>query len=233
MPRSMTVSPRLSASAKLGNAAAKLARVRIGDGDRCTNHEGAVQSACRRAVGAGKLPAGEMALHDFEPRCHPLDTCQHDSGIVRHRHRCFQLEHDFRLDPRLHKPPQLHRGAPMGGKLDRVRPHVRPYRLPHAVARPDRAIGEADLAPHRLPPLRAAAALDLAKHRIAIRDTERGRARCDGRQRGRGVLGRNQMVGNRGEGGIQRHELGQLTSMPANSPSARRTRLRFIPPARS
>ena len=86
-----------------------------------------------------------------------------------------------------------------------ARPDMRPHRLVHAVARPDRAVGEADLAADGLPALRAPARLDVVQHRVAIRHGKIRRARCDRRQRGCSVVGRDQPVGDVLQIGHDRH----------------------------
>ena len=81
------------------------------------------------------------------------------------------------------KPASGQRRLPVAGVVHRVRPHVRPHRVVDAVARPDRAVGEADLASHRHPALRAAAALDLGQDIVGRGNVEIGCLvgdRCDG-----------------------------------------------------
>jgi hypothetical protein len=87
------------------------------------------------------------------------------------------------LDPRLHQAGERQRRLGLRRETHGVREHVRPHRLVHAVAVPDRPVGEADLAPDRLPALRAAAALDLGEHLVGRRHVEARVLRGDRRER--------------------------------------------------
>ncbi len=78
--------------------------------------------------------------------------------------------------------------------VDGVRPHVRPHRQVDAVARPDRAVREADLAADGSPAGRDAPCLDLAQHRVARRDVEGRVARRDRRERRHAVVRGDQPV---------------------------------------
>src|SRR5262245_53019217 len=69
-----------------------------------------------------------------------------------------------------------------------------PYGLPDAVTRPERSVGESNLASNCLPSLRAAAALDLGEHVVCIGHTEIGCASCDGWQRGRSIKRCDQLI---------------------------------------
>jgi hypothetical protein len=126
-----------------------------------------MQSECGGAVRRLEFPAGEMALHDLEPRRHPLDRREHRQGVVGRRNRSGELEHDFRLDARLGEALQFQGCHPSGREMDGVRPDMRPHRLVDAIARPDRAVSEPDLAADPHPALFDPAPLDLAIRRVA------------------------------------------------------------------
>ena len=86
---------------------------------------------------------------------------------------------------------------PSGACCDGLVPHVRPHRPVHVVARPDRAVGEADLAADRPPAARDAPPFDLAQHVVGRGDVEIRHARADGRERRAALEGVEQRVGDR------------------------------------
>jgi hypothetical protein len=70
-----------------------------------------------------------------------------------------------------------------------------PHRLPDAVARPDGAVGETDLATDGAPALRATPPFDLREDAITFGYGETGQARGDRRKRLPAIVGRDQKIG--------------------------------------
>jgi len=75
---------------------------------------------------------------------------------------------------RLQEAGERQRRAAVFCAVNAVLPGMRPHRPVDAVARPDRAVGEADLAPDRPPALGAAAILDEREYVVGLSDTEVG-----------------------------------------------------------
>ena len=172
-PRSITASPRDSVTSNAGSAAAKAARLAsvTATGAPTTSAPCSPNAAAQSA--RGEFPVREMALHDLEARRDPFDRRQASpagssvsgtgafslnttSGSIRGCTNAFSGSDACAVRREMHG----------------VRPDMRPHRLIDAVARPDRAVGEADLAADRPPALRAPARLDVVQHRVAVGDAE-------------------------------------------------------------
>ena len=80
-----------------------------------------------------------------------------------------------------------------------------PHRLVHAVARPEGAVGEADLAPAQLPAARQARRVQPRRGAIARGRVERGIALAEGGDGAAGIVQRDQFVVNRGDASIVSH----------------------------
>ena len=132
------------AAERLGPGGAVLAeRVPRADRERAVEGEGG------RRLGEREAPARIDRLHELEAVGDPADAAEEGGVAHSGRRGGGDAEDDLRLDPRLGEPGDLEaafRGREVGdGGVEDVAPH----RGGDAVARPDRRVGEADLAPDR------------------------------------------------------------------------------------
>src|ERR1041385_3145303 len=106
-----------------------------------------MQTVICRAVREGKLPVRVRALHDLDGVRHPLDAIDKVLSM-----RCAtQAKADLGFDARSDQAFERYACAIAVGADESSVVHRAPDRLMYAVARPEGAIGEADLAAHRPP----------------------------------------------------------------------------------
>src|SRR5207344_856885 len=137
------------------------------------DHQTAVQPIHCGAVGELELPVGKGALHDLDGVRGPPDRCDEVVGANAAR-SMLQPEADLRLDARVRQAGEPDDGAITFGTDQRAVVDRSPDRLVDAVARPDGAVGEADLAADRLPSLRQAVAVQRTRRLITLRRRETG-----------------------------------------------------------
>ena len=167
----------IGADAAIGEALA-LEQPRFGEGqffhqprdiihlDGSPHNQPAMQPVVGRAIRDRDLPVGVVALDDLHRMRDPFDAGKELGNIAR-LWWTMQLEADLRLDARLREPLEPHFGAiALCLNQAAVVDHA-PHRLVDAVARPQGAVGKADLATRRLPSSRQAMRMQRARPRIA------------------------------------------------------------------
>ena len=159
LPSTMSPRPRSTIYAVLSQSLSLEARkqfAQIGHGSSAaagSHDQAAVQAVAGGAVGELELPARVVALHDLDGVRDPLDALEQDPPGLPSAARRLQAEADLGLDARLRQAGERHhatrcrRRADQRAVVDRA-----PDRLVDAVARPDAAVGEADLAADRFQP---------------------------------------------------------------------------------
>ena len=90
-------------------------------------------------------------MHDLESGGDPRDRVEHAARVAGRRQRRRQPEHDLGLDARLVQAGQRRASPRRRARARPCGPTPRPHRPVDAIARPDRAVGEADLAADRAP----------------------------------------------------------------------------------
>jgi len=126
-----------------------------------------VQAVVGRAVGNGHFPLRVVALHDFDAVGDPLDAAEQRLRVPGDRRARFEAEADFRLDARLDQPRKRHDCFIFFRKNKSPIINSTPHGLVDAIAFPERAVGEADLAADELPALRQAMGMQLARRGVA------------------------------------------------------------------
>jgi hypothetical protein len=155
--------------------------------NRSSDHEATVETVVRRAIRNSDFPIGMVALHDLHRVCHPLYARKQ----FRHFARAgdpLELERDLGLDARLREATELD-ARPVFFRLNqRAVVDRAPHRLVDAVALPERAVRESDLAPERLPALRDAMRVQRTRAGVARFRREARIALAEARHDRRGLM---------------------------------------------
>ena len=122
--------------------------------------------------GARELPPGNTECTISKPAAIHATAVEHRARVALARQRRGEPEHDLGLDARLVQAVDVDRRGAAGRLHDGAVPHHRPHRPVDAVARPDRAVGEADLAADRAPALRDAPRVQRGERLVAALDVE-------------------------------------------------------------
>ena len=154
-----------------------------------------MQREVGEAIGQEKAPLGEVRVDDLEAVRHPVDRRRHSASLMPAARRTCEAEHDLGLEPRLHEGRERHARLAAVDELERGVPDRAPDRRVHAVARPDAAVGEADLVADRAFAAGRAQGAELVGDAEGIAQRERGLAGADERQHLRRVVGREQCLG--------------------------------------
>src|SRR5262245_36064939 len=96
-----------------------------------------------------EVPAPERTLHDLEAMRDPVDALQDRRLVARHRRGAGEVELDLWLDPGLDQVTDADLRRPRFRVLHRCVVYVAPDRCVQSTLRPERLVGETDLAPDR------------------------------------------------------------------------------------